>query len=1099
MSVFWISLTEAQVRYLLHILTNMPPDKHNEELIIELTLTLSRFTGDASMSSPEVVHRSGSHFTSPGAYSQFMRGFERPSEWDNLTQTSCEDVPTIFGTNQQSPMGSFPRGCTPSTSCMASLSPIVSPSDELDTMLISPDRSRSTTLVPSHPNPEDSSTSTSWLSATAPSTPKKNEQFSTFNLSPLTPTQPSPHMDTSSPLTPLILSREPSASPTVVAVSRSASINLSVQRGKQTHLPSCSVSFGGGSGGGGGGGGGGAGGQAVNMAWTDNCTRNGTPNAVPPDPVPPLLDIGGLYTIDDEDQDLDQEPIPGDNPFQQEDSDGYRGASSRYTEGHDGDGEDQNYGRGEHEDDEDGEDNNNNNNDQTGLTGSRKDYPEEWDEPLTDLSDEGDEGDAVHEPHVQAGPNNANNLETLAELPGLLDEPEPDVSALDEPAPEHQILSATTGNYIISVANFAHQMVTEDPAILNPCVVVNLLSPLLTGENPVWKENQTLEGLDKLAHNCYLAENQQALVHFNYIMQAVIFRLSVHSEVTTRQVSRNEVLKDLIQNGDASLKKLGFVALKRYVADGANYCLLLGGGGICFLAMFACMTSAKELKSFTGDQATRIAALLRCPDTKTAHGRLVIQDIIPAIAYLRNLFPFILPSMFNTAIQRHFGCPELIDCRDLIQTDRLTDSLDYNSFVKGRDTIAWASCLNTPPASLLTSLESGNSSMPSTWLPVQIQTLPPPTLPVSIPPPPVLPSTSRPDVFVIPTAFDPDKIANRKVRFPRGDKPNTQEERFQWTERERQIVLDHAVNATSLEDLLTKTQRQLQSGTKEYIGESGHASQAYIKVTNPIIREGDIQFTDKNGDPLLIVCSGMPNHIRWRLFDLLLALFREAFKPVNTYDERKLVFAALHFSFYNRYSVHGRDYDPKQDPSTIQNNKKKVNTAQFIPRASRDLLNHPAKYGLLQQMLAPVFTWIDKTVEKYLPEEHEDLRKFTESLPGNTVSPASPFSGFVINLNVTTQVHRDWNDQSICVVTIISKCEGGELVLVEPGLVLDLQVGDTVIFPSSRLSHFNMHFKGYRASLVCHSDKHATAWTEFRNHFWYHALFRSSQREKRTT
>jgi ABC-type uncharacterized transport system substrate-binding protein len=44
-----------------------------------------------------------------------------------------------------------------------------------------------------------------------------------------------------------------------------------------------------------------------------------------------------------------------------------------------------------------------------------------------------------------------------------------------------------------------------------------------------------------------------------------------------------------------------------------------------------------------------------------------------------------------------------------------------------------------------------------------------------------------------------------------------------------------------------------------------------------------------------------------------------------------------------------------------------------------------------------------------------------------------------------------------------------------------------VIFASSKLSHFNSHFKDKRASLVFHSDVSAKAWVENRNG-WNHTL-----------
>lgn len=86
-------------------------------------------------------------------------------------------------------------------------------------------------------------------------------------------------------------------------------------------------------------------------------------------------------------------------------------------------------------------------------------------------------------------------------------------------------------------------------------------------------------------------------------------------------------------------------------------------------------------------------------------------------------------------------------------------------------------------------------------------------------------------------------------------------------------------------------------------------------------------------------------------------------------------------------------------------------------------------------------------------------------------------TGYVLNINVTTKIHRDPNDKDICLVIVItSDCEGGELCLLEPGLVLALRNGDIIVFPSCKISHFNLHYKGRRASLVLQSDKWLSGW-----------------------
>lgn len=93
-----------------------------------------------------------------------------------------------------------------------------------------------------------------------------------------------------------------------------------------------------------------------------------------------------------------------------------------------------------------------------------------------------------------------------------------------------------------------------------------------------------------------------------------------------------------------------------------------------------------------------------------------------------------------------------------------------------------------------------------------------------------------------------------------------------------------------------------------------------------------------------------------------------------------------------------------------------------------------------------------------------------------------PFSGFILNFNAATKLHRDTQDASFCLVMVISEdSEGGDLCFLEPGISLQLRHGDIVLFRSSQLSHFNMNFEGYRGSIVFHSDFAGKAWVEDRN------------------
>lgn len=59
--------------------------------------------------------------------------------------------------------------------------------------------------------------------------------------------------------------------------------------------------------------------------------------------------------------------------------------------------------------------------------------------------------------------------------------------------------------------------------------------------------------------------------------------------------------------------------------------------------------------------------------------------------------------------------------------------------------------------------------------------------------------------------------------------------------------------------------------------------------------------------------------------------------------------------------------------------------------------------------------------------------------------------------------------------------QGGDLCFLETGIRLPLGNGDMIIFPSAKISHFNLHFTGERASLVFHSDGTGDNWVAKRN------------------
>ena len=152
--------------------------------------------------------------------------------------------------------------------------------------------------------------------------------------------------------------------------------------------------------------------------------------------------------------------------------------------------------------------------------------------------------------------------------------------------------------------------------------------------------------------------------------------------------------------------------------------------------------------------------------------------------------------------------------------------------------------------------------------------------------------------------------------------------------------------------------------------------------------------------------------------------------------------------------------------------------ATYLAKAIKD---NPERFQSITDILQDVCKIVCDVLQKHLPDAFDRLRVFCEILPFNQMPATYPFPGFVLNIQVCTEAHVDANDDTICVVIPFGPYEGGELVLYEAGLVLEIQEGDILIFPSYRLTHFNLHFTGVRGSVVMHSDKVVTTWNANRN------------------
>jgi hypothetical protein len=119
----------------------------------------------------------------------------------------------------------------------------------------------------------------------------------------------------------------------------------------------------------------------------------------------------------------------------------------------------------------------------------------------------------------------------------------------------------------------------------------------------------------------------------------------------------------------------------------------------------------------------------------------------------------------------------------------------------------------------------------------------------------------------------------------------------------------------------------------------------------------------------------------------------------------------------------------------------------------------------------------------HLPTQSKKLTKLIDDLPFKMDTPCDPFGGLVLNFNAKTDLHRDRKDFIGCLVVPFGVFQGGEIVLMQLGVVADLPHCHCLWFLSSVIEHMNMEHDGRRGSMVFQTDEALQAWASNQNGF----------------
>ncbi|KII89483.1 hypothetical protein PLICRDRAFT_109188 [Plicaturopsis crispa FD-325 SS-3] len=605
----------------------------------------------------------------------------------------------------------------------------------------------------------------------------------------------------------------------------------------------------------------------------------------------------------------------------------------------------------------------------------------------------------------------------------------------------------------------------------------------------------TDESVASVAIRCQMITTRD--VGVNFLLMVNYMQLVTKFQSTMKRLGTTSVAS--VYNAEVAGVKSApsYRSVSAWYAMGSKFAAIAAGGSIYALMLVAGLNLRTSIAGCDTNMPWALANCLRAPTHDTPSGNLTINRIIPTIARLRSLLPLHMASMFSPILLQDLCLPANIDCTNMDASDRFFESFKLHTFKPvERDTIAWGACYTSLPSTsslpthglthaVLASNATECYSPPLTDALNHGSTTPPlaptptPRILSPLPTTPHLPSFSdTPHSTVIHTSFDAHASSNK--RFPA---ERDRDKNLQWTDCERGKV-ERSVACSDIDSFESKLASHYKNGVR--------IDDKYIRISTEDIPNQIVNVRDSNDDLLAFICTTMPESMRQNLTANLMACFapHQSLIPTDSRDAEKFTFETLHFSWYNRHCTKGSSAPTDIHPYQMERDGARTNHGQFIPYPSKEMKDHESIYARLKVIFDEVFEWISSELSAHLKDEYEILCQVADVIPGNNRPAGYPFLSVVINLNVQTKAHRDGIDKIMCLVLPIGNHEGGDLCLFEPGIAVKCREGDFMAFPSHRITHFNMHYRGLRASIVLHTDREMDRWvSEGRNGWSNNAAF----------
>ncbi|KAL0572527.1 hypothetical protein V5O48_009431 [Marasmius crinis-equi] len=465
-------------------------------------------------------------------------------------------------------------------------------------------------------------------------------------------------------------------------------------------------------------------------------------------------------------------------------------------------------------------------------------------------------------------------------------------------------------------------------------------------------------------------------------------------------------------------------------------------------------------------------------------GAMVMDIIIPAVARMRAKISSSFSTLFSAQLLKDFKLLARLDLSDIKTSDRFFNKLQTNTWLSPWNYDTWRSCLDdmSPTNIDLDQAIRTHLGKRKAEDSVNLDSL-----------------CKRPQLSLEEAAyqvlasdianFDPldslGRLSSEDVHTIRTNFDSALEQnkyKMAGKSMKERLPFPDACQEDAKQATVPKPLDDFKSIIVDLLKDGYRKNNKHYVVLDPELTDKNVRVLDEHEKILTFLLSRLPEKLRLHLIGKLKVLFDGALREVDTEQEGNPDFESIHLSYWNRYTTRGDGAPEDADPQLLRRvGVPRMNFQSTLPCLLKETMEFQREWELLQEIMKPVFEWVGNQVKKYFLEEASHIQMFVDLLPGDAYSPIHPFRGIVINFNIASTFHRDPKDEQICLVMCISDCVAGELVLYEPGIVLKLRCGNTVIFRSTEISHFNLHFVGERASFVMSTDRAGKAWAKDRN------------------